>query len=328
MKKPQNPLFSQNVIAMIWDYDKTLIPEYMQGPLFKKFGVDPGTFWNEVNALGEYYRQRNIELVAEDMIYLNHILTYARPGGPFDSLTNETLRELGKEIEFYPGLPDFFVRMKELVHSVEEFAKHDVKLEHYVVSTGLRQMILGSRLAEYIDHTWACEFIEMPAPPGYLEDHPPLLGLTHPISQIAYSIDNTTKTRAIFEINKGTNKFPRITVNAAIAEHERRVPFQNMIYVADGPSDIPVFSILNAKGGRTFAVYKHGSAKEFAQVNELQKQGRVQSFGEANYEPGSQTSMWLENAVREIGHRIVRDRDSALGDRVGKPPRHLSADDE
>lgn len=326
MKKKSTPLFSQNHIAMIWDFDKTLIPEYMQAPLFRKYGVDAGQFWTEVNGLGEYYRRRNVGHVADDMIYLNHILTYTQ-AGVFRGLNNEILRELGREIEFYPGLPEFFPRMKALVAGSEEFAKHDIQVEHYVVSTGLRQMILGSRIADQIEDVWACEFIEMVAPPGYLGDHPPLPHLGHPITQIAYSVDNTTKTKAIFEINKGTNKFPRIGVNSSIEEHERRVPFQNMIYVADGPSDIPVFSVLNAKGGRTFAVYKKGSHKEFQQVNELQKQGRVQSFGEANYEPGSQTSMWLEIAVTEIAQRIVRDRDEALGDKVGKPPKHLSSEE-
>lgn len=324
--KESRPLFSQNVIAMIWDYDKTLIPEYMQAPLFRRYEVDANSFWNEVNNLGTYYHRLGIERVAEDMIYLNHILTYAQ-AGVFRGLNNTILRELGAEIEFYPGLPDFFPRMKEYIAQVEEYAKHDIRVEHYVVSTGLRQMILGSRIAEYIDGVWACEFIETVAPPGYIEDHPPLPNLGHRISQIAYSIDNTTKTRAIFEINKGSNKFPQISVNASISEHERRVPFQNMIYVADGPSDIPVFSILNAKGGKTFAVYRRGSQKEFQQVNELQKQDRVQSFGEANYEPGSQTSMWIENALREVADRIVRDRDEALGDKVGKPPKHLSSED-
>jgi hypothetical protein len=96
-----------------------------------------------------------------------------------------------------------------------------------------------------------------------------------------------------------------------------------MIYVADGPSDIPVFSILNQFGGRTFAVYRPGSKAEFSQVNRLQNQGRVQSFGEANYTEGSQTAMWLKNAVSEIADQIVINRKRAMGDKIGKPPKHL-----
>jgi hypothetical protein len=96
-----------------------------------------------------------------------------------------------------------------------------------------------------------------------------------------------------------------------------------MIYIADGPSDIPVFSLINRFGGRTFAVYQPGSSREFSQVNNLQKQKRVQSFGEANYTEGSQTSMWIKNAICEICSQIVKNRESALGDKIGKPPRHL-----
>ncbi len=316
-------LFLQNIIAVIWDFDKTLIPGYMQEPLFRRYGVESAEFWQEVNSLGAYYRNAGIERVADDMIYLNHLLTYVTHG-VFQGLSNAVLRELGREIEFYPGMPDFLSRTKRMVASDPTYQKHEIALEHYVVSTGLRQMIMGSRIAEFVDDVWACEFLEHIAPPGYLAETPPLPGSGREIRQIGYSIDNTTKTRALFEINKGTNRFPRIGVNSKIDEAERRIPFQNMIYVADGPSDVPVFSILNQKGGRTFAVYRKGSHREFQQVNELQKQDRVRSFGEANYTEDSQTSMWIETAIREIADRIVAVRDQALGDKVGKAPRHLS----
>jgi hypothetical protein len=185
-------------------------------------------------------------------------------------------------------------------------------------------MILGSEIAAHIDGVWGCEFVEEPPLPGFRhqpkqkkQDQPNI------ITQIAYALDNTTKTRAIFEINKGSNKIPDIDVNAKIPDEDRRVPFQNMIYIADGPSDVPVFSILNRFGGRTFAVYRSGSKEEFSQVNNLQKQGRVQSYGEAKYTEGSQTAMWLKNAINEIAELIVENRERALGDKIGKPPRHL-----
>ena len=317
------PLFLQNIITCIWDFDKTLIPGYMQEPLFEKYNVDPKKFWQEVQALPEYYKKDGMSLIASDTVYLNHILTYTREG-IFDGLNNETLRELGAKINFYPGLPEFFNEVKNFVRANPEFQQHEIEVEHYIVSTGLRQMILGSKIAPYIDDVWGCEFVEDPPPPGYLnapgrrkKDRSKIL------SQIAYALDNTTKTRAVFEINKGTNKIPDIDVNAKIPDEDRRVPIQNMIYVADGPSDIPVFSVINQFGGRTFAVYGHGSREEFAQVNNFQKQGRVQSYGEANYTEGSQTAMWIKNAITEIADLIVKNRERALGDKIGKPPKHL-----
>jgi hypothetical protein len=285
--------------------------------------VDPKKFWQEVQALPDYYKKDGMSLIASDTVYLNHILTYTREG-IFEGLSNDGLRELGAKITFYPGLPGFFSEVKDFVSMNPRYRQHEIQLEHYIVSTGLRQMILGSKIAPFIDGVWGCEFIENPPPPGYLEKKfKPPERPSKILAQIAYALDNTTKTRAVFEINKGTNKIPDIGVDAKIPDEDRRVPFQNMIYVADGPSDIPVFSIVNRFGGRTFAVYRHGSREEFAQVNNFQKQGRVQSYGEANYTEGSQTAMWIKNAITEIAELIVKNREQALGDKIGKPPQHL-----
>ena len=313
----------QNIIACIWDFDKTLIPGYMQEPLFKHYHVDPKKFWQEVAEIPNYYRRSGLDMIASDTAYLNHILTYARDG-IFKGLNNGLLRQLGQSITFYQGLPGFFDEVKNFAENNPEYRKYEIRVEHYIVSTGLLQMILGSKIASHIDGVWGCEFVESPPPPGYLESSRPSKSQQPKIiSQLAYALDNTTKTRAIFEINKGSNKIADIDVNAKIPDEDRRVPFQNMIYIADGPSDVPVFSIINRFGGRTFAVYRPGSKEEFSQVNNLQKQGRVQSFGEANYTEGSQTSMWIKNAVSEISESIMENRERALGDKIGQPPKHL-----
>ena len=317
------PLFLQNIIACIWDFDKTLSPGYMQAPIFERYKVDPKKFWKEVEQLPDYYKKNGLDLISTDTLYLNHLLTYARQG-KFKELNNATLRKLGSQIELYEGLPDFFDKIKHFVSMNPEYVQHEIQVEHYIVSTGLRQMILGSGIAPYVDGVWGCEFVEDAPPPDYLDGNKKTGSeKTKIISQIAYALDNTTKTRAVFEINKGSNKIPDIEVNATIPDEDRRVPFQNMIYIADGPSDIPVFSLINRFGGRTFAVYQPGSSREFSQVNNLQKQKRVQSYGEANYTESSQTSMWIENAVTEICNQIVKNRERALGDKIGKPPRHL-----
>jgi hypothetical protein len=317
------PLFLQNIIACIWDFDKTLSPGYMQAPIFEMYRIDPKKFWKEVEELPTYYKKDGLDLISTDTLYLNHILTYTRQG-TFKGLNNARLRKLGGKIKLYEGLPDFFDKIKHVVATNPEYVQHEIQVEHYIVSTGLRQMILGSKIAPHVDGVWGCEFIEDPPSPGYLDTGKRAAsGESKVISQIAYALDNTTKTRAVFEINKGSNKIPDIEVNAMIPDADRRVPFQNMIYIADGPSDIPVFSLINRFGGRTFAVYQPGSSKEFSQVNNLQKQKRVQSFGEANYTEDSQTSMWIKNAITEICSQIVKNRERALGDKIGKPPKHL-----
>ena len=143
------------------------------------------------------------------------------------------------------------------------------------------------------------------------------------ISHICYALDNTTKTRAVFEINKGSNIFKNISVNASIDHKDRRVPFENMMYIADGPSDIPVFSVLNQFGGRTYAVYEKGNMAQFEQVKTLLAERRVQAFGEADYRKDTQTYLWLISTAREIAERMVEARKKAMDDRVGNPPAHL-----
>jgi hypothetical protein len=322
-------LFTQNVIAVIWDFDKTLIPGYMQEPLFRRFGLnkpeDQKKFWDEVNGLEKFYIDRGASHVSRDTMYLNHLLTYVRRG-IFKNLSNQMLRQLGGEIELFQGLPDFFGTLKEIVSSNAHFQKHDVELEHYIVSTGLKEMILGSKVAPFVDGIWACEFVEVAAEPGYLETkqqglfEKPTGGV---VVDVCYSLDNTTKTRAIFEINKGVNKEASIDVNDTIAQEDRRVPFEHMIYIADGASDVPVFSILNQYNGRTFAVYPPGDKKHFCQVKELQRQGRVQGIGEASYVNSSLTSLWLQTAVEEIAASIVAKQERLLREKVGRSPKHI-----
>jgi hypothetical protein len=325
MQRARN-LFDQNKIAIIWDFDKTLIPYDMQRPLFHHYGVDEETFWQECNALPEYYRSRGYELVSRDQMYLLHILSYVK-AGRFTGLNNSLLRELGSHLAYFDGLPDLFQALQDHVRTSDPtFAIHDIAVEHYVVSSGLRQIILGSAIAPYLDGVWACEYLEDAPGPGYLDPAYREPGDGHrEISQIIYAVDNTTKTRAIFEINKGTNFHPEIDVNASIPHDDRRIPFANMIYVADGPSDVPVFSVVNQNGGKTLGVYAPASVPDFRKANELQRQHRVQAIAPADYREGSQAYLWLMTAVEEIAERIVESKRVSLGQRVGRPPSHRPA---
>jgi len=315
-------LFNQNIIACIWDFDKTLIPDYMQAPLFRRYGVDEPTFWAETNALAENYRRRGYT-ISPEISYLNHLLTYVR-AGKMAGLNSRILRECGAAINFYPGLPDFFPQARAWVKAKPEFAKHEIQLEHYIVSTGLAELVRGSAIAPYVDGIWACEFIENPLQPGFLRQEELGLDAAAEIAQIGMMIDNTTKTRAIFEINKGTNRNPAIDVNAKVTAEDRRIPMQNMIYIADGPSDVPSFSVVKKGGGSTYAVYNPAARAEFEQNDRLRQAGRIDHYGPADYTPESPTARWLHLQVDKICERIVADRESAVASRVARPPRHLS----
>jgi hypothetical protein len=324
------PLFEERPIAVIWDFDKTLIPDSMQRPIFRRFDVDEKKFWDEADGLPQFYEKQGVDLVSGDTLYLNHILSYVR-AGRFEGLNNVLLHQLGAELEFYPGLPGFFATARAMVAD-EPYPDLRITVEHYIVSTGLRQMILGSKIAPYVDGVWGCEFVEQMAPPGYLEPSSKTenseAATESEIQEIAYTIDNTTKTRAVFEISKGVNKEPkRINVNSAIPYEDRRVPFENMIYIADGPSDVPVFSIVRRFGGKTYAVYNPDSQDEFDQVHVLLEQDRVDAVGEANYEPEKQASRWILRAIKNTATRMLEtrkaQREAHLASRVGVPPKHL-----
>jgi hypothetical protein len=321
-----SPLFTQNTIACIWDFDKTLIPAYMQAPLFRRYGVDESTFWAETNALAENYRRRGYH-ISPEISYLNHLLTHVL-AGPMAGLNNKVLRECGHEIKFYPGLPEFFKTSREWVRERTEFKKHEIVLEHYIVSTGLAEMIRGSAIAPFVDHIWACEFIESPLRPGFLQQKEFALDAAAEIAQIGVMIDNTTKTRAIFEINKGTNKNPAIDVNAKVSPEDRRIPIQNMIYIADGPSDVPSFSVVKKGGGRTYAVYNPAVRAEFEQNDRLRQTGRIDHYGPADYSENSPTTNWLHLQIEKMCERIVTDREGAVASRVSRPPRHLNTPDD
>lgn len=304
-------LFEQNRIAIVWDFDKTLIPRYMQVPLFERYDIAEQGFWDEVGDGSRRIESRG-QKVNHETFYLNVLLRHVRDGR-MAGLDNAALRQLGAELEFFPGVTEFFERSKAWVADNPAYQAFDIRLEHYIVSTGLTEMIKGSPIAPHIDGVWGCEFLEAPDTAGR-----PV------ISEVIYAIDNTTKTRALFEINKGVNKHPEaVSVNASIAESERRVPFSNMIYVADGPSDIPAFSVARKGGGRTYAVYNPDSARSFEQADNLRASARVDSFGPADYRPGSQTEMWLKLHIGKIADAIVHGKQEILRETTRGIPQHF-----
>jgi hypothetical protein len=313
-------IHGQNIIACVWDFDKTLIPGYMQKPLFQHYGINETSFWSEVNQLPNLYSSRGMR-VSPDTIYLNHLLSYVK-NGPMRGLTNERLIELGEEIEFYPGLPDFFVELAKIADQIE-FSGYDFKIEHYIISTGISKIIEGTKISPYVEDIFACEFIESPLPPNFMSQTEFSLPLDLEISQVGMTVDNTIKTRCIFEINKGCNKNASIDVNTFIPHEDRRVPVDQMIYVADGPSDVPVFTVVKQLGGKTYAVYDPTNEKEFEQSCDLVERSRVHNNGPADYRKSSPTSIWMRQKIKEILRNMIKKRNDQLNERSGASPKHI-----
>lgn len=301
-----------NIIAVIWDCDKTLIDGYMQDPIFKHFSVDAKKFWAENNKEQENLQKRypNIR-INSDTYYLNLFLQYIREG-KFVGLNNVLLREFGKQQRFYKNVPEFLSTLNNLFQDDSEYREYGIQVENYIVSTGFAEVIRGSTLNNVVKEIWGCELIE-----SNIDGNDTL-------SDVVYTIDNTTKTRAIFEINKGSwDKALHIDVNSKITLDTRRIPFENMIYIADGPSDIPAFSLIKEKGGTTFAIYPKGDMKALSQVEQMRMDGRVDMYAEADYSKGTTANLWIRNKIFEIADRIRSRERSKLLDSVSSVPKHL-----
>lgn len=299
----------QNVIAIIWDFDKTLISGYMQSPIFEDYHVDEKQFWAEVNSMPNEMKEKGVR-VNPDTAYLIHFTRKAKDG-TFKGLNNAKLREYGAKQNFYAGIPEFLQKSKEILKDDPECKEYNIRVEHYIVSTGFAEVIKGTSLKDLVEDIWGCELIEGKG----IEEEPV-------ISEICYTIDNTTKTKAIFEINKGVNKNEKINVNSKMNDTQRRVAFENMIYIADGPSDVPAFSLVKKYGGSTFAIYPKGDTRAFKQVEQLREEDRIDMFAEADYTEGSTAYMWIVNKIREYADRIIqveRNRRAV----VSEGPKHL-----
>ena len=299
-----------NIIAVIWDCDKTLVDGYMQDPIFEEYGINASDFWREVNSKPAELAKHGIR-VNRDTYYLNHFIKWAHDG-TLKGLDNAKLREYGTKQKFYKGIPEIFEKTKNMFKDDKSYAEYGIQVEHYIVSTGFAEIIRGSELMPFVDGVWGCELLEAPDSEGK-----PV------ISETVYTIDNTSKTRAIFEINKGIGKIDGIEVNSKIPEENRRVHFENMIYIADGPSDIPAFSVVKKNGGATFAIYPKGDLKAMRQVEQMREDGRVDMYAEADYSEGTTAYMWITNRIQKIADRIRDTEKQKIMSSASGVPHHL-----
>jgi len=275
----------QNIIALVYDYDQTLSPRYMQDDvLFPEFGIDPVQFWKRCDSLVTDQKWDG------ELAYMKCLLDYLG----MDNVTNKKLVELGGGLRFFPGLPELFGALSAATLTAEHETA-DIRVEHYIISSGLKALLDGSRLQPFVKAIFGCEFGE---------------DTEGRISFPKRVISHTTKTQFLFRINKGMLNYDQ-DVNDHMPPEQRPIPFENMIYVGDGPTDVPCFTVMNRNGGHGIAVYNPDdlSGRSFRKCYQLSTHaGRVKHIAPADYRQGSHLWLLLAEMVREIAERILRRR--------------------
>ena len=250
------------IVALIYDFDGTLSPGNMQEFGFiQAIGKTPEEFWKMSDGIAAGQDASNI------LAYMKLMVDEAKKNDI--KLKRSEFKKFGKDIKLFEGVTSWF-------DLVNEYGKsRGVRIEHYINSSGLKEIIEGCPIAKQFKHIFASTFIydskgeaEWPG----------------------IAVDYTAKTQFIFKINKGifsardTNQ-----VNESIAEDKKRIPFTQMIYVGDGETDVPCMKIVSMFGGHSIAVYNPENPGKQAVAEKLLRQGRVNFITQANYSQYSRT---------------------------------------
>ncbi|MBQ6593167.1 MAG: haloacid dehalogenase-like hydrolase [Solobacterium sp.] len=256
--------------AVLYDFDKTLCDKDMQEySLIPSLGYeDAGEFWKEVIALTKGNRMDSISAY----LYLLQ-KKYAESGKP---LRREDFEGLGEKIRLYDGVTDWFGRINEYGR------RNGLEMEHYVISSGMGEIIERTPIAKEFTRIYACRY--------YYNEN----GIAEWPAMI---VNYTTKTQYIFRINKQVlDVNDDEDLNAWIPHNERPIPFERMIYIADGITDVPCMRLVKEYGGKSIAVYHPQKDKAKNTAQRLIKEGRVDFMSAADYREGSE----LEQIVKRI----------------------------
>jgi 3-deoxy-D-manno-octulosonate 8-phosphate phosphatase KdsC-like HAD superfamily phosphatase len=250
------------IIALIYDFDGTLSPGNMQEFGFiQAIGSTPEEFWSKSDGIAKGQDASNI------LAYMKLMYDEARKNGI--RLTREDFRRYGSDIVLFDGVREWF-------RNVNEYGRrHGVIIEHYINSSGLKEIIEGSSIAKEFKHIFAGSFIYDEA--GEAE-------------WPGIAVDFTAKTQFLFKISKGIfSSRDNKRVNDSIADDQKRIPFPHMIYFGDGQTDVPCMKIVNMFGGNSVAVYNPHDEVGREAAAKLKRQGRVNFVTPALYTKDSRT---------------------------------------
>ena len=263
--------------AIIYDFDGTLARGNMQEVSFiPSIGMTPAQFWNET------VRPRTIAADGDGILmYMQMMLQTAREQGA--PVTRQALRDHGRDVALFEGLRDgsWFDRMNEFG------AQYGLEIEHYIISAGLTEMIEGCPIAGAFTHVFASKY-------AYDENDVAVWP--------AVGVNYTTKTQYLFRINKGVhNHWEDERINRFIPDEERPIPFDRMIFLGDGDTDVPTMKMMHTKGGFSIAVYDpDNTPRDHNKIHRLISEDRVNFVAEGDYREGTPVDLIVKGLIGRI----------------------------
>ena len=261
------------VLAICYDFDKTLTPDDMQAQGYiQSVGYDVPDFWKESNQLAE---QNDMD---QNLAYMYTMIQKAKGKVLF---TRDTLKEYGSKVDLFPGVQEWFERIRE-------YGKiKGVIVEHYIISSGLKEMIEGTSVAKEgaFEKIYASSF--------YYDEH----GVAEWPSQV---VNYTNKTQFLFRIEKGVLDINDQGVNDYFPPEEIRIPFRNMVYIGDSDTDIPCMKLVNSYGGHSIGVY-NADTQDKTKVYKMMHDNRIKYYAAADYSEGE----GLDKLVKAIIDRTA-----------------------
>lgn len=263
-------------LAIAYDFDGTLAPGDMPEHSFiPDIGMEPKEFWTEVKAHAKKHDMDEI------LSYMHLMLKKATAKDI--KITKDSFIDRGKDIQFFPGVEHFFKR-------INEFGKtRGVKVSHYIISSGLREMIEGTKISKNFEYIFASGFMY---DQNKVADWP------------ALAVNYTNKTQYLFRINKGiNNSYDNTKINSVMPERERPVPFTNLVYIGDGETDIPAMKMVKHQKGHSLAVYNPNKRGSKTKSLNLLKEDRADFAVAADYTNGKS----IDNVIKAIIEKISAD---------------------
>jgi len=270
----------QNIIALVYDFDGTLSPNNIQeDTIFRDYKIDKNKFWAKTN---ELVVKKGYE---RTLAYIKLLIQDA----PFkkNPLTKSKMAKLADQIEYFEGVDKFFGVMNRFMNSIPEVKKWGIRLEHYIVSSGMKDIMDSCTIAKHFKMIYGCEY-------EFIKGRPVFPKIV---------INDTNKTQFLFRINKGKLNI-NDDINSHMPESERRIPFRNMIYVGDGHTDIPSMTVTHKSGGHTIAIFPP-KTKVPKEVRAMVQEKRADHFAPADYSEGELLVKILRLTLKKIIQTIV-----------------------